>query len=140
MLPSILSLFVGKRRKRAEVTIGRKRFSAILSVSTAEKALGLGGAKKLGNDECMLFVSKTESRIGIWGLNMNFPIDVIWVGENMSVVDIKKDLEPCICIFCCKVYKPRKEAKYVIEVNKGIVSRFNIRIRTRIRLKIPNMR
>ena len=134
MFSFLLSIFTGKKRRRAEVMIGRKSFNAILAISSAEKALGLGGMKSIGNNECMLFISKEESKMGIWGLNMKFPIDVIWIGENMKIVDIKKNIEPCVCVFCCRVYKPRKGAKYVVEVNKGIADKFNINIGTRIAL------
>ena len=46
---------------------------------------------------------------------MLYPIDVIWVNEDMEVVDIKKDVKPSMW----KMHKPKKPARYIIELGMG---------------------
>lgn len=52
---------------------------------------------------------------------MKYPIDVIWVDSSMQVVDLTKSVKPSSFIRpgSWRVYRPKKPAKYVIELGKG---------------------
>ena len=57
--------------------------------------------------------------------DMYFPIDIIWIGENNTIVDITKNLSPRTYP---KTFSPKTEAKYVLEVNSGYVEAHGINI------------
>ncbi|MBU4201843.1 MAG: DUF192 domain-containing protein [Candidatus Altiarchaeales archaeon] len=48
-------------------------------------------------------------------LFMRFPIDVIWVDSDMVVIEIKKGIKPN----SLKIFKPKKPAKFVVELGIG---------------------
>ena len=46
---------------------------------------------KLKEDEGMLFVFDHSDKYSFWMKDMNFPIDIIWIGEDLQIVFIKKN-------------------------------------------------
>ena len=101
---------------------------ALVSVQVASTisawAQGLGGQESLGEDEGMLFVFDTPARRSFYMKDMNFPIDIIWLDENMQVVYIKENAEPDS--YPEETFTPDQKAKYVLEVNAGFVERNGI--------------
>lgn len=74
--------------------------------------------------EGLFFVFDNPGSYGIWMKDMKFAIDILWIGEDRKVMAIainvppepgKKDPE-------LAVYKPDGNAKYVLEVNAGLVN------------------
>ncbi|MEA1925470.1 MAG: DUF192 domain-containing protein [Candidatus Altiarchaeota archaeon] len=51
---------------------------------------------------------------------MQYPIDVLWLDSNMTVVDLRRNIHPLNPLVkdTWRVYKPREPAKYVIELGK----------------------
>lgn len=84
---------------------------------TPEKRVqGLSGRKELKNDRGMLFVFDKPNTYSFWMKDMNFPIDIIWIGEDLKITDITHNAKP---ESYPKIFQPKKPAKYVIEVNSG---------------------
>ena len=52
---------------------------------------------------------------------MSYPLDVAWVDRDLVVVDIKPDIKPFNPFkpSSWRIYRPRKPAKYVIELGRG---------------------
>lgn len=46
-----------------------------------------------------------------------YPIDVIFLDSEMKIVEIKENFKPFT------IYKPKKKARYVIELPKGTIAR-----------------
>ena len=83
------------------------------------KAKGLMGRSSLGEYEGMLFVFNKSGIYPFWMLNTTIPLDGIYISEEGVVVDII-EMEPCgLNITKCRLYTPKAEAKYVLEVNQG---------------------
>ena len=78
----------------------------------------------LPENQGMLFVFESEGKYGFWMRNMNFPIDIIWIDKNNKVVDIAKNAEPCY--LTCVSYKPKDNAKFVLEVRANLTDLLNI--------------
>ena len=55
---------------------------------------GLSGKSQLAQDQGMLFVFAQPGKYYFWMKGMNFSIDIIWIGEDMKVIYIKKDARP----------------------------------------------
>ena len=68
----------------------------------------------------MLFVFEEDDKHGIWMKDMLFPLDVIWMDKEGNVVDYVENLQPCLNLANCKTYFPKKEARYVLEINAGV--------------------
>ena len=108
--------------------------STVLEVQVADtdprRVRGLMFQKQLPLDEGMLFVFDDANPRSIWMLNMQFPLDIIWIDDNGKVVFIEKNVPPCktaVETVTCPSYKGgSKDAKYVLEVTAGFVDAFKI--------------
>ncbi|MGI0064353.1 MAG: DUF192 domain-containing protein [Nitrosopumilaceae archaeon] len=108
--------------------------SIVLEVQIADtdprRARGLMFQEQLPLDEGMLLVFDDANKRSIWMLNMQFPLDVIWIDDNSKVVFIEKNIPPCktaLETVTCPSYKGgNKDAKYVLEVTAGFVEEFKI--------------
>jgi uncharacterized membrane protein (UPF0127 family) len=106
----------------------------VLEVQIADtdprRARGLMFQEQLPFDEGMLLVFDDANKRSIWMLNMQFPLDVIWIDDNSRVVFIEKNIPPCktaLETVTCPSYKGgSKDAKYVLEVTAGFVDAFKI--------------
>jgi uncharacterized membrane protein (UPF0127 family) len=106
----------------------------VLEVQIADtdprRARGLMFQEQLPLDEGMLLVFDDANKRSIWMLNMQFPLDVIWIDDNSRVVFIEKNIPPCktaLETVTCPSYKGgSKDAKYVLEVTAGFVDAFKI--------------
>jgi uncharacterized membrane protein (UPF0127 family) len=106
----------------------------VLEVQIADtdprRARGLMFQEQLSLDEGMLLVFDDANKRSIWMLNMQFPLDVIWIDDNSKVVFIEKNVPPCktaLETVTCPSYKGgSKDAKYVLEVTAGFVEEFKI--------------
>jgi len=106
----------------------------VLEVQIADtdprRARGLMFQEQLPLDEGMLLVFDDANKRSIWMLNMQFPLDVIWIDDNNKVVFIEKNVPPCktaLETVTCPSYKGgSKDAKYVLEVTAGFVEEFKI--------------
>ncbi len=109
-----------------EVIIDGTDISVDLSTTTAEIDQGLSGRPTLGALDGMFFVFNSAKLYRFWMPDMNFPLDMIWIGSDMKVVDISKDVpttfDPAHPIF----YSPKIPAQYVLEVNAGFSDAHNI--------------
>ncbi len=115
------------RFRRRKIKIRSFTFSAMIADSFLKQALGLMHRSSMRSNECMLFSFGRESRYGIWMLNMNFPIDIIWADSSGKVVDIMENAVQCSGIMGCGTYNPSLPAKYVLEFNAGVARRIGIK-------------
>lgn len=90
----------------------------IETVDTPEsRQQGLSGRESIGDDEGMLFVFEEPGDDHcFWMLDMNFPIDIIWLDEDGAVVDIHEKVAPETYpeSFC-----PKSPAQFVLEIGSG---------------------
>ena len=106
----------------------------VLEVQIADtdprRARGLMFQEQLPLDEGMLFVWDAADKRSIWMLNMQFPLDIIWIDDANKVVFIEKNVPICktaLETVTCPSYKGgSKDAKYVLEVTAGFVDAFKI--------------
>jgi uncharacterized membrane protein (UPF0127 family) len=79
---------------------------------------GLSGRASLALDEGMLFLFPYSARHAIWMKDMRFPIDVVWLAEDGTIIDIKQDLYPDTYP---AAFAPRAPARSVLELPAGFV-------------------
>src|SRR3989344_2021969 len=90
----------------------------------------IAGKKELKKDEGMLFVFNHTGKYPFWMKDMNFPIDIIWIGEDLRVVYIKKDAKP---ESYPETFTPNQDAKYVLEVFSSFSEKNNLKEGDRVK-------
>ena len=90
-----------------------------------ERSRGLSQKDVLAENAGMLFIFESPGVPGFWMKDMNFSIDIIWIGSHKRVVDITENLAPETFP---EVFKPKAPVQYVLEVNAGWAKDHNIAI------------
>ncbi|EQD42149.1 protein containing DUF192 [mine drainage metagenome] len=129
--------FLQKRQRYREARVGIGKYELTVEVSDTfiKRMIGLMYRDSLAKDHGMLFDFFSAGRYGIWMHNMRFPIDVLWVGSDMRVVDTLSSAQVCRSIFRCKTYRPGMPARYVIELPSGYIYEKKIAVGTIVTIK-----
>ena len=111
------SIRKGMGLKEEYLAIGEQTLNVRLANTEESRARGLMNVKSMSNDDGMFFVFEEENYHGIWMKNTHIPLDVVWINESGTIVDIAT-LNP----HDLNTRMPRHPAKYVLEVNAGTFS------------------
>ena len=127
------------RYLQARVIVNGVELTADLAITEEQKAEGLAVKDHLKENEGMLFVYEQPSRQGFWMKDMKFPIDIIWIDSNGTVVHIENTLQPCnsilnsgASILNCPIYTPDNNSLYVLETVAGFSQKYNVTVGTHI--------
>ena len=105
-----------------------------LAETQEQRSRGLMYRETLDQDKGMFFIFDEEKEHSFWMKNTLIPLDIIWINEDKEIVDIKKDVQPCVQEEC-QIFKPSNKAKYVLELNAGQSEKTNIKIGNRLIFK-----
>lgn len=108
--------------------IGDFQMFVDIALTEKQKQDGLSIKNFMNENEGMLFFLEEPRKASFWMKNMHFPIDIIWLDENFSILHIEEELKPCIMAFYCPSYKPLKESLYVLETIAGFANNHNLKI------------
>lgn len=117
-----------------ESQTGVRIFNAKIAETDEERAQGLSGTKFLAPDSALLMIFPYDSSWGIWMKDMNYPIDIVWLDASFEVVHIERSLQPSS--YPDNTYKPKKAARYVIELPASTVSRTYLKVGDRVKVDI----
>lgn len=95
-----------------------------------KRTVGLGVRDKMDEGEAMLFPFDVEGRHSFWMYGMKFPIDIIWLDSNKTVIHIEHNLQPCTPLDCPS-YQPDDDALYVLETVAGFSEKNSVTSGTR---------
>lgn len=115
---------------KINLTAGSLNILVKVADTRDKRQKGLADRDELPIGEGMLFVFEKSDSWGIWMKDMNFPIDIIWIGQDKKIVDIAQNAlpEPDKDDEELKIYKPKEQAKYILEINAGLSALNNLRI------------
>lgn len=99
-----------------QVEIADREVTRMKGLSNREELLQLSG---------MLFIFEKPDIYSFWMKEMLFPIDIVWIDSNFTVVDIDKDVSPNTYP---QVYRPSQPAQYVLELPAGFTTKYRIDI------------
>ena len=102
--------------------------------SPEERAAGLMFRESLGENSGMLFIFDDEKTRSFWMKNTLIPLDMVFISEDLEIIDIKY-AEPCREDPCIS-YVSKEPAEYVLEVNGNFTIRNDIAIGNTINLRI----
>lgn len=98
-------------------------FFSVEAVSErSEMARGLSGRKRMPREQGVLFV--VRERHGFWMRGMQIPLDIIFFDGQGRILEVLPDQPPC---YLCQPVKIREETAYALEVNAGLVTKYQIR-------------
>ena len=117
---------------QSQVSINSKTFDVEISDSTVERAQGLMFRKMLDDNSGMLFIFPNSDKHSFWMKNTFIPLDIIWIDENLEIVYIHENVQPCKEV--CNSITPDKDAKYVLEINAGLLEKYGIEIGEKVEI------
>jgi hypothetical protein len=83
---------------------------------------GLSERKEIQEDQGMLFVFAKPDYYAIWMKKMNFPLDIIWLDENLRIVEIKNNIKPDSWP---QSFASSLPAQYILELKSGVGEKYN---------------
>lgn len=122
--------------QQVQVTVNGVKLVADIAANEAQRTKGLAVKDRLNDNESMLFVFPSASNQAFWMKDMKFPIDIIWMDVNKTVVHIEHSLEPCPAIGYCRTYTPGADSLYVLETVAGFADKYNITNGTRMEFNL----
>lgn len=116
---------VSRGQSFQKVCINKVCIDVELADTAEKRQLGLMFRKSMDRNKGMLFIFEKEGRHTFWMKNMNFPLDLIWIGQDDKVVGITYNALPCNELY--KNISIEKSVKYVLEVNAGFARNHSIK-------------
>ena len=104
------------------VSVGGATFSVELAVTSDEQQQGLSDRPSMEPGSGMLFVYDSPKGVVFWMKNMHFPLDILWIGADCTLVDFSRNVPPPAPgteSSDLERYRPGAEIQYVLEVNAG---------------------
>lgn len=115
---------------KTNVSIRGLTVEAEVAANSGSRKKGLSKKDSIPFNQGMLFAFENPGQYGIWMKDMRFAIDILWLDENKKIVDIAVDVppQPGRRDLELAVYKPSHSAKYVLEINAGLVNLNGIQV------------
>ena len=122
----------------ATVTIEKYSLSVAVADTPAKKSKGLGGVRKLGDDEGMLFPFENSPYApSFWMKGMMIAIDIIWIQDNIIVaIDRNVPAQPEAQDEELVRYNPEVPIDYVLEVRAGLSDEKGFEVGDRVESEI----
>lgn len=111
--------------------IGGKTIPVEIADTDAKRIQGLSGRESLPIGTGLLFIFEKSAIQSFWMKDMLFPLDIIWVDENWTVIGIERSVKPDSYP---AIFYSNGLAKYVLELNSGEASSLGIDIGSRLYL------
>lgn len=108
-----------------EVPLGDEIFELEVVDDQASREKGLMGREALGENEGMIFDFPKGTRPAIWMRNMVISLDLLFLDEQGTIVQIFQRVPPCQAM-PCEIYKAEQPLRFVIEVAAGTASRLGL--------------
>lgn len=102
----------------------------------AERKQGLSGVTRLNRNEGKLFIFETSDYYGFWMKDMLFPIDILWIDEDLRIVHIEENVLPSS--FPAS-YNSAVPARFVLELNAFFVDTYKIQLGDRVTIPTINL-
>ena len=119
-----------QKKESTQVTSKDLTIQVKIADEPKEHQTGLADFSSLPLGEGMLFVFDKSASYVFWMKDVEFAIDIIWIDENKKIVDIASNVpsEPDKGEKELTRYKPKSDAKSVLEINAGISALHNLQI------------
>jgi len=120
---------------KPNVVLNNKKIYLEIADTQEKQYNGLSFNKKLCSNCGMLFIFNNDSKKAFVMRNMNFSLDIIFIGKDNKIIKIYKNLKP-------EGNKPKNiyesYGKYVLEVNGGFSDKYKLNIGEKVYLNLTN--
>lgn len=119
-----------QRKESMQVTIKDLVVQAKIADEAKEHQTGLADYSSFALGDGMIFVFDKSASYVFWMKDVEFAIDIIWIDDAKKIVDIAPNVppEPNKGEKDLTRYKPKSDAKYVLEINAGLSALHNLQI------------
>lgn len=119
-----------QKKESTQVTVKDLVIQAKIADESKKHQAGLANYASLALSDGMLFVFDKSGSYTFWMKNVGFAIDIIWIDETKKIVDIAPNVppEPDKGEKELTRYRPKSNAKYVLEINAGLSALHNLQI------------
>jgi len=111
--------------KTETITLGKTPVQVEVADTDASRTQGLSDRTSLGSDNGMLFVFDTPQIPGFWMKDMNFSLDMVWIGVDNSIIKIDKNVAPDTYP---AIFYPPSEVNNVIELPAGFSDAHSLQV------------
>ena len=108
------------------------RISVEIADTPQEQEIGLMNRTSLPEDSGMLFVFGSDQRWTFWMSDTLIPLDMIFIADNLTIVDIRANATP----MSTDHIVPSGSCRYVLEVNGGLCEDDGIEVGDHVRLDV----
>ena len=112
--------------RQVDVIVNGIMLVADVAATNEQRTKGLSVKSSLAENEAMLFAFDNEAQHTFSMKDMKFPIDIIWIDTEKTVVHIEHNMQPCSSEFLCPTYKPVDDSLYVLETVGGFAEKHDI--------------
>lgn len=130
----VYSLAQTMNTEKTVVRIGQATLQAELATTSQQQRQGLGNRASLSDMGAMLFVFDADAKWEMVMRDMRFPLDIIWLDKDKKVVHIEANVQPDAEPY--EIYKPNKQARYVLEVRSGLAKEQKVTVGTKAEFKL----
>lgn len=102
---------------------GDHTYQVEIAETLQEKARGLMFRRSLPQDQGMIFVYDTPRVMTMWMRNTYIPLDMVFIAENGTVLNIVAETEP----FSTDIISSSGKALAVLEINGGAAARIGLK-------------
>ncbi|HZE87321.1 MAG TPA: DUF192 domain-containing protein [Methylomirabilota bacterium] len=114
-------------KPNGSVTIGTHTFDVEVVKSSKDEEIGLTKYRSIKEAQGMLFFFTQPSSPTFWMKNMKFPIDIIFINNNTIVSFVQNVPAQLPTTQNPPLYQPEGASNYVLEINAGLVKKYNIK-------------
>lgn len=129
--PTVLPTATPEPIQGPVVKIKDTLFPVDLAITPAQRGQGLSGREIMDAGTGMLFIFENEGIFTFWMKEMHFPLDIVWVGADCTVVDVTLGAPPPEegqALADLPRFSPGSPALYVLEINAGEFAEHGIEI------------
>ena len=114
-----------------------QRFLAEVAITSPEQMRGLMYRQALATDRCMIFLYNEDDHHTIWMKNCLIALDVVWVKEDGTIVEIVEKVPPLSPLFSgpdseAPTYGGKVLSRHFVEFPVGTVRRLGLKLGDRI--------
>jgi len=124
-----------KMKTSGKVTIGNQVFETEVVRSDKDKQIGLTKYSFIAPNQSMLFIFDQPGFYAFWMKGMKFPLDMIFI-QGETIVSFAENVAPPANNTEPKTYAPESSADKVLEINAGLVKKYNIKKGDKVKIQI----
>lgn len=105
------------------------QFSTAIADNNKKRRTGLMNLNILPDNQAMLFIFEKSNIITMWMKNTRIPLDMLFIDENDTIVNIKTNSTP----YSLDIISSEKMVNKVLEINAGLTNKLGIKIGYKIK-------